>query len=54
MNREARLFQPLSLNIDPRHGGINGSIKVGMVLVLDDAGVGTLPNLESPGVTNVG
>jgi len=39
MNQKPRLRQPLTLNINPRHVGINGLVKMGMVFVFNDAGI---------------
>ena len=35
MNQKPRLRQPQTLNINPRHVGINGLVKMGMVLVFN-------------------
>ena len=52
LNGKPGLFQPLPADIDPGHGGIHGPVEVGMILVFDDPGIGTLADLEGPGVTN--
>lgn len=51
MNRKPRLFQPLALDIDPRHVVVKGAIKTGVVFILDNAGIVSLADLEGPGMT---
>jgi len=48
MNQKPRLRQPLTLNINQRDVGINGLVKMGMVLVFNYAGIASLPDLEGP------
>ena len=51
MNSKARLFEPLALHGDPGDGGLEGSIKAGVMLVFDDAGIDGLPDLDGSGLT---